>query len=209
MLTKTRVVALLGALAFAGATAADSKLYFGIGAGVSQVLTSSRDLSEGLQARGHNVDVDLDANEPGGEVYIGYKILPELAMELSLVTLGEFESRITGTTNDLRQLQRDAAELQPKGNRAGPALAAAARLPWTDDLSVLIRMGLFYWDAETEVVNGTSTVTFEDDGVDPLIGLGLQYQMSKRWVVGTALQGFFIEDDLVYLFTGNLEYHLK
>ena len=129
------------------------KVYVGAGVG-----SSSAEL-QGTSSR-------IDFSETGYVGYVGYRVLRNLAAEVSYTDFGSLSETVEGTSFD--------AELTVA------ALWAVGILPATPNLEICGRLGWGSWDASVEATTGSSTTTTDADGTDLGYGIGFGYNLTPR-----------------------------
>ena len=135
--------ALIGAAALAALSAHAEGPYVGGSLGITRY-------------RGPDVGgLSTDRSSNGGKVYGGYEITPNVAVELGYADVG----KATSAAGDI------------KGH--GVFVDAVGKVPFTDTLSGLARIGAFNGRARTNL--GGS-----DSGTDLKLGVGLQYDFNKQ-----------------------------
>jgi len=148
--------------------ASAGKVYFGVGAG-----SSSAELQGGTS--------QIDFDDTGYIGYVGYRVLRNLAAELSYTDFGS-PGVTVGTT-------RYEADLEVA------ALWAVGVLTLTPNLELYGRLGYGSWDSSVEVTEGTSPgATTDADGFDLGWGAGLGYNLTPRWGLELDWHNYELED---------------
>lgn len=174
---RRRFAALLTAaalLAASGSAAAAGNWYAGTRLGITHTSVSDGDLSHALSQHGNTVNADLDRNDFGGALYIGYHLLPRADIEVGYLRLGEYDADLDGTVVDGHALVKDAArELQ--GNSDALLANLRWRIPLIGALDFAPRLGGFVWHGRTEVSTDSGHYHHSRDGVGLEVGLGFDF----------------------------------
>ena len=158
-----RAAALAAAVLATQAQAADG-WYVGIRAGAAESTQSASDIERGLAARGHDVTVAADDRQPTYSLLAGYRFANGLALESSLVELGEYEVAVHGTTTNPAALLADTESLLADG--CGVSAALAWHLPLGKNFELTPRAGVYYWDSEKQLRSDATRSRSRETGVD-------------------------------------------
>lgn len=182
---KTIKAGLLSAafLSAAGAAYAQDSgnFYVGVRAGVALSAQDDSELTAGLQAAGHNVSAQVDSKDTGYGIYGGYRFQPNAAIEVGLISFGEFGARVSGTTSNSAKLQSDIS-VQKQAAGYGVPVVIRAWFPMSANISATQRIGGFYWRDENNV--GSSSAS--KDGFGLTAGLGFMAALSQKFQMGLA-----------------------
>lgn len=63
---------------------------------------------------------------------------------------------------------------------SGLYLSAVAKRPLSNNMDLLLKAGILRWSTETETKSIVGNVSTDDSGFDPMFGIGLVYQHSKK-----------------------------
>src|SRR3546814_10478812 len=114
--------------------------YAGTRLGITHTSVGDGELSRALSRDGNTVSADLDRNDFGGALYVGYHWLPRADIEVGYLRLGEYDADLVGTVADGHALAEDAArELQ--GNSAALFADLRWRIPLFGALDFTPRLG--------------------------------------------------------------------
>ncbi|WP_043886925.1 Ig-like domain-containing protein [Vibrio sp. 16] len=89
----------------------------------------------------------------------------------------------------------------------GFALDIQYKLFHENNASVNAIVGGFAWEVDYKSEYQGETIKSSDDGIDPYVGLGLDYQFAERWSAGWQITRYFIDVNDVTTFSANLRYH--
>lgn len=171
---------IIGTTAIILATSANAQnpvWYLGLSAGQSDFDTpvSGRELKSLLQAGGVTSDVSIDDTDTGVKLFAGYRLTPNIAFEAGWVDLGKISIDVDVSSPESLSLGVDS-EID------GLALSVIGIVPIDERLEVFGRIGVYSWDANAEAVvseGGTAIkASDDDDGSDPVYGIGVQYDFT-------------------------------
>ncbi|MGF1736908.1 Ig-like domain-containing protein [Photobacterium satsumensis] len=69
-------------------------------------------------------------------------------------------------------------------------------------------LGVMYWEADIESLYQGQKITHSDDGVDPYLGIELNYALTPVWQVGLAVNRYFIDANDVDSISIKMKYRL-
>lgn len=143
--------------------------YAGLGAGQSKVPDIECDpLTVALIA---DESCAVDDTDTGLKLFVGYRINPGLALELSAVDLGEAGIGGTDSFFGATGLHTDVS---------GISLSVLGFLPVTRNVALFGRAGAFRWDADTTFSSDPGEETATERGTDPMVGAGILFGVSGR-----------------------------
>jgi len=130
--------------------------YVGAGIGSAHLTGGADSIDPG--AAGSSV-LDLDDDDTGWKVFLGYQLNPYFAAELSYADLGEFsETHAAGAGTVTNTVKPSAWCLDGVGS-----------LPFDSGLSLLAKLGACRWDDD-----------MGENGTSPVFGLGARYDFSRH-----------------------------
>lgn len=148
----------------------DNKGFY-VGAGVGQA--DQRDTCD--DAIGSCDDDDL-----GWKVFAGYKFNKYLAIEGGSVDFGQADGDTFFLNVDTLEIVPGTLEIKVDGF----FLSGMAEWPINNKFSVLVKLGMIYWDIEfdaTDVADNLELIGDEDEnGTDVFYGLGAQYKITDN-----------------------------
>jgi opacity protein-like surface antigen len=170
--------------------------YFGGGLGVASypfMKDYADDLSQIVDAFDDKVyTVDVDDKPFAFSGFWGYSITEIFGAELSYINFGESEVQYSETVFSspsvtIVESYKDTAEIQ------GWGLAGTARLPIVDRVSVYGKLGVMFWEFESNLTE----ITYENgkqidylknpsssfDATDPFIALGVELEVIPNWSI--------------------------
>jgi hypothetical protein len=181
-----RAVAVLAVgVAASPVQAADAGWYAGARGGVATSSQDSSELNRALANRGTGLTADVDDQDFGGSVYVGYEFAGGLALEVGYVDLGEYTVKLDGDVADPSAALQDSVRLLGSG---GGGFTAVARwnLRFADQFEFAPRAGLYYWDSENELRSDSVRVSRDESGTDFTGGVSLAWRPGASWSLGVA-----------------------
>lgn len=194
-----------------GAMADDASHWYG-GAQVGQALgdVSASDLTTRLQQQGYAVTATVDDSSPAAwRVYAGYQWLAHLAVEAGYVDLGAVKTSFSGAIGDPLQFLADANDLHP-GSAAGFDLSLVARYDLGTRFSVQAHAGAFRWDSRVDTrIAGGAALRRDDSGMDAMLGIGCDLNLSRNWSLGATGTRYGIRGDHIEFVGAGLIYRWR
>jgi hypothetical protein len=165
--------------------AADAGWYAGARGGVATSSQGSSELNRALANRGTGLTADVDDQDFGGSVYVGYEFAGGLALEVGYVDLGEYTVKLDGDVADPSAALQESVRLLGSG---GGGFTAVARwnLRFADQFEFAPRAGLYYWDSENELRSDSVRVSRDESGTDFTGGVSLAWRPGASWSLGVA-----------------------
>lgn len=213
LLVRRRVWLLAGGLvasmSMANAAESVAGIYVGVRGGISQSSLDSGDIERRLANAGFEMEVSSDDSDTTWSLFGGYRWANGLGIEAGFVDLGEFDVAMEGETSDPDGFLPVAA-----GTLGDAGYAGALTLGWqwavTDSFAVTPRIGLYYWESQNELTNGSGRVRIEDSGTEITGGLGFSWRLDPRWAIGLQWDAYDAGDhhDL-HTWTASIEYSFR
>lgn len=162
-------------LSAAPVLAQDTGWYVGAGLGASDV-----GLSEGFWLDSDRSSGEVSTVGVAAQIFIGHRFSPRFALEGGYVYLGETEFR--GETDGFNS-RWNAGAMKGRTRVGGIHLQGVARWPLGESRTALYaKGGLFFWDTETYYDSTINDINhFNDDGMNPIIGLGMDMRLWNEW----------------------------
>lgn len=158
-----------------GSATGGSKFY-----GVASVGRSSIDASAGAinafgARNGVVTSTSNSSNDVGWKVQLGYQMTPAWALEGGYGSLGQAKYIITAA----------APAYTASGTRKADMfnLDIVGKAEINKSLSLLGRIGGYYWRTDSDMPFATGLATVRDTGTDFKIGAGLQYDFTRNFAV--------------------------
>lgn len=169
---------LLSLALLAAAPVAHAQEYLGIGIGSSEADIRG-DAEEAFLAVGGecgvNVTCTFDESDTGIKIFGGSRFSPNFALEGFYVDFGSVSASATGPSTSGGTLT-----LTLSADASAFGLAAVGLFPIGGTFDFIAKAGLARWSADTtasavDTAAGSGSASESDDGVDPMFGIGLQW----------------------------------
>lgn len=163
---------------YAAAAAAQSEWagwYLGLDVGYSDV-----DLTTNFWIDSDRSTGEIDTQGLGFQVFAGYRLGRHLAIEGGYLRAGETVFR--GQTDGFNSRWR-AGAMEGVTKIQGFSTQALALWPlWQSRVTLHVRGGLLFWDTTTHYDSTINDINrFNDDGVSPIVGLGADVLLWRKW----------------------------
>ena len=161
--------------------------YLGGRAGVAESTQTAADIEQALAALGHDVDVEVQDNQPTYELFGGYRWSSGLALEASLYDLGDYEVDVTASTSSPGTLLADTETVLADSGRG---ISAALAWNWRigENFEITPRVGAYYWESLRRVESEAGRVSDQEFGVDLMGGITLACRLDEHWWMGVDWQ---------------------
>ncbi len=201
-----RGLVVLFALAASSAALADYQLYGGLGIGRSDADVSAADMTNRLNALGHNVTgATVDSEDGGWRFLMGLSFTDMLAVEFGYVDLGEVRTSVTADTPpaDVARFTQDVANGIPVMPR-GLTLAGVIRFPlgqngMAANTNIALKLGIIDADSDREV-NGASGI--DETNGSAFYGVTFGYNFNETWRGVIGYEVFDFGDSVSYWSAG-------
>lgn len=183
-------LAALTALFTSPVFAQDSYNYFGLGVGQARARVDDKRISETLAGSGLTTNgIAHDERHSAYKVFLGRQFNRNFGMELGYFHLGSFGFKADTTP---------AGTLQGNFRVQGANIGLVGTLPFTEKFSGQARIGVQYARTRTSITSsGAVTVANpnpSDREANVKIGLGVQYEVSKSFLVRGEVERFRVSD---------------
>jgi hypothetical protein len=155
--------------------------YVDVAAGQARSSLSAKEIERGLAALGYAATVNADDNRFSGSIDFGYQFARGLDLSVSMVSLGEYDVRVSTTTVNVDQLLADTARIVGNGGR-GLRLGAGWRIALGQSWSLTPRVGAIRWDSDTKLSAGGTSLRRSDDSLDFTAGVQLGRDFARATV---------------------------
>lgn len=174
------------------AVAAEAGGYFGASIGETDAGLGVSDFNDGSIISG-----DVDDSDTGWKLFGGYRFNENVALEGGLYNLGEVT--FNGTSNGAGFLFA-AGPVSADVEADGFFAAVVGTIPF-NKFSVFGQIGFHSWDADVKLTDSSGSFSGDDDGTDPLYGVGVAYHPNDRVTIRGALEVFteILEEDIELL----------
>ena len=192
---KKLIVAVIAALIPSFATA--EGLYVG-------ALYGSTSLDSGVDTV---VGASLDEDDTGYAFVIGNEIDENVSIEGFYVDFGE--ASLTGDSGDTFVLDGTAyvfnASATIKATGTSMGVAGKLHFDMTEKLNGFFKIGMHSWDTEETLAAATTSATTTDDGIDILMGIGAEYDISEKVAFVVGYDKYTLDDDDVTFLNGGIK----
>ncbi|BAJ00515.1 Ig-like domain-containing protein [Shewanella violacea] len=148
----------------------------------SQGSDNTGDINQFLVDAGLNAQVfEIDDSTSGWKLGAGYAFTPSWSVALEYIDLGEVSVRIKGVTDDPEAFYATASQFHPDSAK-GLGLNLGYRYQFITDVSALLHLGLFHWQADftSYDIDTQQVATSEDDGNSLYGGIGVEYALTQN-----------------------------
>lgn len=190
MLKKALSAALICAAAVGTAQAGEPGFY--VGGGIGQARYDDNIPSQIRDAYRNDTGYSFvsatlrDDTDQAWKLFGGYRFLPWLGVEFGWVDLGQVRSNFV--LHSLVPLTNANASIDGRYEIAGPTGTVFGEIDFTDNLSGLLRVGLYnaqldYSESGTSADNSPHRYSHSDDTTKLTYGLGLNVRVNPSWDV--------------------------
>ncbi|KHT65442.1 hypothetical protein RJ45_01320, partial [Photobacterium gaetbulicola] len=151
--------------------------------------------------------INIEDDDLYWAVGVGYSITPDWDITIRYIDQGKGAATLAGG------LGLTDAEHQSI-SRITPLMAQGIGIDtryafWRyHQMSLAGVVGAMYWQADIESLYQGKKITHDDDGVDPYLGLELNYAFAPKWQLGLSANRYFLEANDVDSFSVKLKYQL-
>lgn len=190
-------LAVLAACVFGvqGAFADEPGWYVGGGTGPTSSDLGTADFNDGTLTSG-SVD-----DGTSWKVYGGYQIMKFFAVEGGFTDLDEVNFDGVAGSGGLY----GAGPVNANFQADGLFVSAVGIYPLNEHFSVFGRMGFMNWNADVALTSTNVTVSGDDDGTDPLFGVGVEFLKKDRFALRAEWESFSdVMDESIDRISGNV-----
>ncbi len=170
-----------------------SGLYVGVGAGLAQAAGFSSAVDTSVASLQDVVDLLVgpglitatgngDDSGVGAKLFIGYAMNQYVAFEGFYINLGEF--KVTASAFD----GVDTLSTEDRWKASGLGFAGLGLIPIGNSFAFFGKLGITYWNLrydaifnETVTPSSTNVASENKNGISPLFGFGVKYDVSRRF----------------------------
>ncbi|EGM76015.1 putative Ig domain-containing protein,BNR/Asp-box repeat protein [Rheinheimera sp. A13L] len=134
----------------------------------------------------------FDDSDGSFGVNLGYQLHPVFALELGYLDLGEASSQISAeslTPQQYHELVKAVTPVLVDGFTVGGRFTLWQNEQW----AVEVPLGLMFWKSDIESRMDDSVIRSDSDGVDLVLGVQLNYQLTEKWTLGVGFQQFSLK----------------
>jgi len=120
----------------------------------------------------------IDENDFGWKLFAGYSYNRHVAIEFAYADLGQIQ---LSATSDGNGSLYDPGDVIARIDAQGFSLAVVGSMPAGERFDITAKVGYFVWKSKTSLFNpAVGTLSQDDDGSDPMIGIGARFKFSDR-----------------------------
>jgi len=153
------------------------------------------------------VGATLDEDDTGYAFVIGNEIDENVSIEGFYIDFGE--ASLKGDSGDTFVLDgttyvfNASATIKATGTSMG--VAGKLHFDMTEKLNGFFKMGMHSWDTEETLAAATASATTTDDGIDILMGIGAEYDISEKVAFVVGYDKYTLDDDDVTFLNGGIK----
>ena len=138
----------------------------------------------------------VDDSDTGFKVFGGYNIVKFLSVEASWVDVAGVSVDEAATASSL------TAEAD------GFSVEAVGIIPFSEKFEAFAKAGLYKWDGDmTASVGGQQTLSANDDGTDPIFGIGIGWNAFSRGQLRLEAERYSLNDLDVDMISAGFAWH--
>ena len=153
------------------------------------------------------VGATLDEDDTGYAFVIGNEIDESVSIEGFYIDFGE--ATLKGDSGDTFVLDGTAYEFTASATikAAVTSMGVAGKLHFgmAEKLNGFFKLGMHSWDSEVTTAAATGSATVTDDGVDILMGIGAEYDVSEKVAFVVGYDKYTLDDDDVTFLHGGIK----
>ena len=153
------------------------------------------------------VGATLDEDDTGYAFVIGNEIDENVSIEGFYIDFGE--ASLKGDSGDTFVLDGTAyaftGSATIKSSATSMGVAGKLHFEMTEKLNGFFKFGMHSWDSETTTAAATGSATVTDDGVDILMGIGAEYDISEKVAFVVGYDKYTLDDDDVTFLNGGIK----
>ena len=153
------------------------------------------------------VGATLEEEDTGYAFAIGNEIDDNVPIEGFYIDFGEASLR--GDNGDTFVLDGTAyvftASSTIKATGTSMGVASKLHFDMAEKLSGFVKFGMHSWDTEETLAAATASATTTDDGIDILMGIGAEYDVSEKVALVVGYDKYNLDDDDVTFLNGGIK----
>ncbi|WP_027251871.1 OmpA family protein [Photobacterium halotolerans] len=126
-----------------------------------------------------NISCDDDA--PGAGIFYNYAWTPRWELEVAYDYYGQFDATYPA-------LDDPSVGADYEGDVLGLSASLGYRYPVSDVVSLVGKAGVMAWHVSSDGKEIAGTVSNDEDGFSPLVGVGVDWDFTPRWRTGLSYQ---------------------
>ena len=153
------------------------------------------------------VGATLDEDDTGYAFVIGNEIDENVSIEGFYIDFGE--ASLKGDSGDTFAIDGTTyvfnASATIKATATSMGVAGKLHFDMAEKLNGFFKFGMHSWDSEETLAAGTASATATDDGVDILMGIGAEYDVSEKVALVVGYDKYNLDDDDVTFLNGGIK----
>ncbi|MDC0476196.1 porin family protein [Alphaproteobacteria bacterium] len=153
------------------------------------------------------VGATLDEDDTGYAFVIGNEIDENMSIEGFYIDFGE--ASLKGDSGDTFVLDGTTyvfnASATVKATGTSMGVAGKLHFDMVEKLGGFVKFGMHSWDTEETLAVATASATSTDDGIDILMGIGAEYDVSEKVAFVVGYDKYTLDDDDVTFLNGGIK----
>ncbi|NLS12186.1 DUF4347 domain-containing protein [Vibrio sp. SM6] len=148
-----------------------------------------------------------DKQDTAWSLGLGYRFNPDWAVTGRYLDLGKGKATlIPGSGADPVEFHASVAKVTP-ALAEGIALDVGYTLIQGEKARMQAVLGSFFWEVDFDSEYQSSHITSSEDGIDPYVGIGVDYQFNNQWSASWRVNHYFIDLNDVTTLAVRLSYY--
>ena len=153
------------------------------------------------------VGATLDEDDSGYAFVIGNEIDENVSIEGFYIDFGE--ATLKGDSGDTFDLDGTSyvftSSATIKATATSMGVAGKLHFNMAEKLNGFFKLGMHSWDSEVTTAVATASATTTDDGIDILMGIGAEYDISEKVAFVVGYDKYTLDDDDVTFLNGGIK----
>ena len=153
------------------------------------------------------VGATLDEDDSGYAFVIGNEIDENISLEGFYIDFGE--AALKGDSGDTFDLDGTSYVFNTsatiKATATSMGVAGKLHFDMAEKLNGFFKLGMHSWDSEVTTAAATASATTTDDGIDILMGIGAEYDVSEKVAFVVGYDKYTLDDDDVTFLNGGIK----
>lgn len=160
--------------------------YAGAGVGLAEIDNVCPNAGDTVSGITITTVHDCDDRAVAFRGFWGYQLSSHFAAEVGFAYSGDYklDAEVSGI------------DVNAESDYYTFEISGIARYPFRDSFSGFLRCGLHHWKAEIEANAGSVTISDSDNGINPLLGVGIEFRPHEKFGVRLEHARYFGDDDL-------------
>ncbi|MGF1684874.1 Ig-like domain-containing protein [Photobacterium minamisatsumaniensis] len=151
--------------------------------------------------------IDKDDHDFSWALGVGYSVMPDWDFTLRYIDQGEGSATLASGI--------DASDKHQSLSTITPVLVNGVGLDTRytflryQNIAVAGMVGAMYWESDIDSLYQGDLITNRKDGIDPYLGVEVNYSFTEQWQIGLAVNRYFIDVNDVDTFSLKLKYSFR